>query len=352
MISLKHVSRAGVKTDLSGLFLRLSWSGDKSTAARSVTFSILFAPNDKNIPKVPMELGEMIFVYDDDSKEIFRGYLFKMSKSLSGSSIEYTAYDGLRYLTQSKVNRIFKAATAASVARTVCAEIGVPVGYLEDAGGSQRFTAINRSAYEAIMIAYSGVAKSTGHKYIARMSAGRLSVLRRGTKVAAVKLTADTNLTEATYSESIEDAVTAVKIVDKNDNYVGEVTAADNLKRYGRLQEIYQQEEKKDPHAPARAMLKGAERTANVTVLGSGQVDLITGNAVRIQDQLTGLVGLFYVDSDEHVWENGMQTITITVNFQNLMDEQEGGEVDSGSSKTSSSGARSTGYSLDNFVYP
>ncbi|CDN44194.1 hypothetical protein BN871_EI_00230 [Paenibacillus sp. P22] len=89
-----------------------------------------------------------------------------------------------------------------------------------------------------------------------------------------------------------------------------------------------------------------------MTVFGSGQVDLITGNAVRIQDLLTGLVGLFYVDSDEHVWENGMQSITLTVNFQNLMDEQEGGEVDSGSSKTSSSGAGSTGYSLDNFVYP
>ncbi|ASS66548.1 hypothetical protein [Paenibacillus sp. RUD330] len=352
MISLKHVSRAGVKTDLSGLFLRLSWSGDKSTAARSVTFSVLFAPNDKNIPKVPMELGEMIFVYDDDGKEIFRGYLFKMSKSLSGSSIEYTAYDGLRYLTQSKVNRIFKAATAASVARTVCAEIGVPVGYLEDAGGNQRFAALNRSAYEAIMIGYTGASKTTGHKYIPRMSAGRLSVIRKGARTAAVMLTADTNLTEASYTESIEDAVTAVKIVDKNDNYVGEVTAADNLKRYGRLQEIYQQEEKKDPYAPARAMLKGAERTANVTVFGNGQVDLITGNAVRIQDQLTGLVGLFYVDSDEHVWENGMQTITLTVNFQNLMDEQEGGEVDSGSSKASSSGAGSTGYSLDNFVYP
>lgn len=354
MISLKHVSRTGVKTDLSGLFLRLSWSGDKSTAARSATFSLLFAPQDPNVPRVPMELGEMIFIYDDDSKEIFRGYLFKKSKSLTGNAIEYTAYDGLRYLTQSKVSRVFKGATAAAVARTVCGEIGVPVGYLDEGGGSHRFTALNRSAYETIMIGYTEASKQTGRRYIPRMSAGRLSVIQRGARTAGVMLTADTNLTEASYTESIEDAVTAVRIVDKNDNYAGEVTDDANLKRYGRLQEIYQAEEKKDPYGPARAMLRGAERTANVTVVGDGQIDLITGNAVRIEDALTGLVGLYYVDSDEHVWENGMQTITLTVNFQNVMDEQEGGEVESGTSKRKKSDSSSAGtsYSLDNFVYP
>ena len=58
-----------------------------------------------------------------------------------------------------------------------------------------------------------------------------------------------------------------------------------------------------------------------------GNLKLITGNTVAVQEPVTGVSGLFWILSDSHVWKNNLYQTKITVDFQALMDEQEAGSL-------------------------
>ncbi len=54
----------------------------------------------------------------------------------------------------------------------------------------------------------------------------------------------------------------------------------------------------------------------------------ITGRGVKVKDRYTGLVGLFYIDTDKHNWDsNGNYEIDLDLNFQNIMDEKQPGRT-------------------------
>lgn len=53
----------------------------------------------------------------------------------------------------------------------------------------------------------------------------------------------------------------------------------------------------------------------------------------------TKAVGLFYIDTDTHSWKNGSYEMTLTLNFQNLMDEKEVNEDSNSGSSYGSGGS-------------
>lgn len=321
-MKLIHVSRSGKKTDFSEIAKNYSWSGDKSQVARMLRCSVLSSSIDKYFRSISIEIGETILLYSDQGTELFRGYIFRKERSLGGFQVEYTAYDALIYLTRSKISRNFKKTTAEAITRTICAELGVAVGAIASTGYTQTLAALNKTGYKVILEAYTKASKITGKKYIPIMQKNKLDIIEKGKTKSKTRLTADTNIEDATYTESIEDkTVTVVKITDDKGNYVGEVSNADNKKNYGTLQEIYQKEKGVDSRKAAQSMLKGIERTATVQALGNDDFDQVTGNAIYIKEEQTGLTGLFYIDADEHSFSEGQHKISLTVEFQNMMDE-------------------------------
>ena len=94
--------------------------------------------------------------------------------------------------------------------------------------------------------------------------------------------------------------VNKVLIVDDNGNKSSEVSNDEWLKTYGLFQEVYKKEENKDTNVEAKAMLIGIEQSCSLS--GFGDTTCITGCGVQVKDTSTGLVGLFYIDSDSHSW--------------------------------------------------
>lgn len=74
----------------------------------------------------------------------------------------------------------------------------------------------------------------------------------------------------------------------------------------------------------AKKMLTGRERSASLD--GYGDHTCITGYGVTVTDSSTGLKGLFYIDTDSHVWENGEYKIQLNLNYKNIMNEVNSGE--------------------------
>src|SRR5699024_6394505 len=147
------------------------------------------------------------------------------------------------------------------------------------------------------------------------------------------------NILSSSFKESVSNMVNKVLIVDDNGNKVSEVKNDEWLKTYGLFQDVYKQQEGKDSNAEAKAMLKDIEQTCSLT--GFGDTTCITGYGVQVKDTYTGLVGLFYIDSDTHTWEGGNYTINLELNFKNIMDEVSAGQDE----QTETSSASSSGNS-------
>ncbi|WP_139627442.1 C40 family peptidase, partial [Clostridioides difficile] len=89
------------------------------------------------------------------------------------------------------------------------------------------------------------------------------------------------------------------------------------------MQKVIQQQE--NSTVDIESEFKGIEQTCSLK--GYGDVTCITGRGVKVKDRYTGLVGLFYIDTDKHNWDsNGNYEIDLDLNFQNIMDEKTAGQ--------------------------
>jgi hypothetical protein len=260
----------------------------------------------------------MVKLFKDDGDELFRGYLFSRDKSNSSNEMTVTAYDGLIYLTKSKGTYNFKNMTAEAITSKVAADFRISVGEIATTGISQSFIADGQTIYDIIIQAYSGASVQNGKVYMPLMDAGLLNIIEKGSLVADYELSDDTNIIDSQYTESIENVIDRVKIYDDKENQVGMVENADWVKSYGILQEIYKAQTGIDPNTAAKSMLKNIERTSTITALGN--VCCVTGMAIFVNEPFTGLSGLFYINTDQHTWQNGEYTMQLTIDLQDVMD--------------------------------
>lgn len=295
--------------DTTQLVTTVQWSGSLSEVARKLVFGVVTSPTDKMLPIVSIELGNMI-IFETD-KELFRGYVFSRSKSYSGDAIEIMAYDGLYYLSQSKTPYNISKLSPEQIAAKICRELGVPVGKLASTGTIFSKFFENESYYEIIKAAYASASASTGKTYKIQMESGKLEVIEVGiteTTVAAIY--------DSTFSESIENMVTKVKLLDKNGKLVREFNS-DALAKYGTIVTPYKTEKGKNPTTEAQALLNGPEYTASLVIPGNAAC--ITGNRVIVKDTYTGVSGAFWAASDVHNWADGQYTTSLELTFKEAL---------------------------------
>ena len=303
--------------DVSELIISATWSGGMSQVSRKLDISIATSSYDIYFPQIQFELGDAIQMVDDEGKEVFWGFIFSQNKDKGGKSI--VAYDPLIYIAKSTISLNTKNMSLHGAVKAIGEQIGISTGQLADAGGyTPKDIFIKKKAYEAIMALYTEVSKVTGKKYMPKINGRNLEVIEKGSTIAKTDLTSDTNITSVSYSESIEEMISRVLIYDKNGNKTGEVSDNDLISKYGVIQEIEEVDEGK---GKPEGLIKGVEMDASVEAIG--YFDCISGNAVKIRDIETGQTGLFYIDSDTHTFQNGQHTMSLKLNFKNIMDEKE-----------------------------
>ena len=328
---LVYASRAGESWDITPVVRDITWSGDRQQVARKAEISLIWSDTSPDYPRsviAGIDKGERFDLYGDDNSLLFRGYIFSVSKraDASGGERSYTAFDGLIYLLKSSVSHNFSGTTASGVTRQVCAELGLPVGYMpSDASVALSFAHIAKPARDAIMGAWKHVSKATGIKYMMAIEDGALTIREIGGDVALRTLRGDSDLSDAEVSSSIENAITRVLVVDKSGRTVSSADDAQGLHDWGMLQASVQQEEGLDAQAQAKDLLVGAEDQITLTdiVGGSDAYDLITGNAVFVHEPQTGLYGRFYIINDTHSFSDGQHRVSLGLCYEAMMDEAE-----------------------------
>lgn len=349
MIKLICQKASGEKLDITNLLINITWSGDYKSCARKLEFSLISSANDINIPKVDIPLMSIISFYEDDN-ELFRGFLYEREKS-SDNSMSFLCYDYCAKLNDIKVSYNIKNETASSIYNKFLTEYGLKKGDIVNTSTKIKKVFLGTTAYDMIMTAYTEEAKKTGKKYMVYSKGDKFCASEKGIVKLKLAFEEGKNILSSNFKESVSNMVNKVLIVDDNGNKVSEVKNDEWLKTYGLFQEVYKKQEDKDANAEAKAMLNGIEQTCSLS--GFGDVTCITGYGVQVKDTYTGLVGLFYIDSDTHTWEGGKYTIDLELNFKNIMDEVSSGQYEqtetsstSSSGNSSSSSSNSTGEKL------
>lgn len=300
--------------DISELVENIVWSGDTSQVARTLKVSAVRKEEFK------VKEGERI-VLKEKNKIVFSGIIFDIDRTASSFIEQYLAYDFMFYINNSDVNARFKG-TAESITTQVCNLLGIRTGRLAKTGIQVSMPCFGKRAYEAIMAAYTVAARKNGKKYIPRVNEkNELEVIEKG-ELCGVVLDGEHNLIEATFKTSLQNMVNRVLITDKNNNIVKKIDDSGLIGKYGVIQRVLKQEEKKDMTSEAKNMIKGAEYSATATGLSS-DFRAVSGQSIIIREKETGLNGKFYIESDSHTFSAGKAEMSLTLAFENLMDEKE-----------------------------
>ncbi len=305
------VEKSGSSADISQLVSSVNFSGDISTVARKLDVEVVFNPLDSFLPKVKAELGNMMVFYSDDGVERFRGYIFTKEKGGGSNTLKLTAYDGLIYLTKSKVTYNFKGVEASEIASKVCNNLGVPVGNLIKTSVRVKEVYQSKTAYEVIKSAYKKVTLSTGKQYIPRMNKGKLDITVLGSETVSQVLMP----TNSTYNQSLDSMVNKIVVKDGNDNTKDVITDS-GLLGYGIIQDEYTIEKGVDYKTAVKALMKGVANTGSVE--GLGDYEAIAGRRIQVKEPITGIVGTFLITSDSHTNSGGKHTMSLTLDFEGV----------------------------------
>lgn len=316
--------------DIAGYVVSWDWSGELSQAARKLEFSIAYNAKDKGFVNLPIAVGDTVYFYEqkevkalgppEKPKELFRGRIFYKDRNTADFTYSFTAYDDLRYLARSKTTLKFSKISVSKVIEQVINEFGIKLDTKNSVtiDAVVDFVADNMTYTEIIQKAFSLASAVTGKKYHIFMQEGLLHVVEQDKQVENYTATDKENVISTEHSESMEDMVNTVKIVNDEGVEVGRVSNDDDLKNYGKLQDIYKVNKKQDTQTAAKAMLK--KMAYKSTLEGIGNADCIAGMAIAVQEEQ--LKGLFTIKGDRHSIAGGVHTMELDLEFLKEIKEE------------------------------
>ncbi len=307
--------------EISSLITRASWAGDEASVARKLSISML---HDEEEPWPVPALGNGV-VLSHEGERLFAGYVVERTLDSESSTLEVTCYDRGIYLTNNDGTYKFRQTTAEGMVRTVCEERGIPIVELAATGVplNRKFSgvALDRIARTA----YSLAAEQTGERYSIRMTPEGLSITVRAQSESSLNLRPRSNLMYATTTESIVDMVNSVGIYDQQGRRLSTVADSDAIALYGTMERHLQQTEDGDAYGEAQALLEDNGLARNVQVEVLGDIRLVTGETVVVEEESTGLRGIFWIDADTHTWQRDQYTCKLTLNCRNVMTKASSG---------------------------
>ena len=320
--------------DVTQLVEQVKWKGRKGSSSRTLAVTLIDDDGYKHARSgIDVEQGhQCIFSYD--GTELFRGIIMAQTQSHQ-KKLQFTAYDNGIYLANNKDTFCYENKTASDVFRDCCARFGLPVG--EVAKCSYKIPELTKSkttAFDAIADALSLDFDATGIRHYVASSKGKLSLLTRRENILQWVIEVGQNITSYSYSRSIEDIKTRVKMVSKEGTTVAEKSNAELEKKIGIFQEIDQPDESltaaqvNDLIASIMEEKGTPERTLTVEAMGIAEV--ISGIGVYIIIPELGISRTFYVDEDTHTFEDNQHTMSLKLNYANDLAKEEKGAEDSG----------------------
>lgn len=297
----------------------LSWGGDRITAARHFEFEAVRVEGKTDFP-----IGSAAILYDTDSgspKEIMRGFIVSRKKKGKSDLFTYKCYDLRWWLVKNKWDRKFTNAKASDIFMDICKSFEIPYGEVADTGYTfDLLHIIDKTLWDTLTIALTETRKRNSQKFVCKVIDGKLCLVERKTQLHTLIIEEGGNLIDSDYEESIEDMYTRVTVkgqAEDNTPLYGSKQDDAAADQYGcMVEQISQTEATTQSAVDSIAAEKLRElcqlrRDGRITALGLNSLE--AGDAVYVIDSETGLIGGFYVESDEHKVSNRHHTMDISL---------------------------------------
>ena len=303
--------------DMTNLVKSVRWSGRKGSSARTITVAMIDDDGYRHARSgIDVADGNQC-VFLVDGKERFRGILMNQNQG-DNKQLKFKAYDNGIYLANNKDTFVYKNKTADQVFSDVCSRFGIPTGEVAKCSYKiPEFTKSKTTGQDAVLDALSLDYKATGTRHFISSDKGKLSLLQRKDQVISFVVDGDANLYGYSYTKSIESIKTRVKMISKEGTTLAEKSNSSLEQKVGIFQEIQQPDESltnaqvKDRVGSVLDTLDDPEETLMLNILGDP--DVISGKAILVKIPHLDISRAYYVDSDDHTFEDNMHTMSLTL---------------------------------------
>lgn len=272
--------------DVTQLVEQIKWKGRKGSSSRTLTVKLIDDDGYKHArSEIDVEQGhQCLFSYN--GTELFRGIIMTQTQT-NKKTMTFTAYDNGIYLANNKDTFTYENKTATEVFKDCCTRFGLPMG--EVANCTYKIPELTKSkttAFDAIADALSLDFDATGIRHYVASEKGQIKLLTRRENIMQWVIEVGQNLTSYSYTRSIEDIKTRVKMVSKEGTTLAEKSNAALEKKIGVFQEIDKPDESlttaqiNDLISSILDEKSTPERTLNVEAVGIAEV--ISGIGVYI----------------------------------------------------------------------
>lgn len=303
--------------DMTNLVKSVRWSGRKGSSARTITVAMIDDDGYRHARSgIDVADGNQC-VFLVDGKERFRGILMNQNQG-DNKQLKFKAYDNGIYLANNKDTFVYKNKTADQVFSDVCSRFGIPTGEVAKCSYKiPEFTKSKTTGQDAVLDALSLDYKATGTRHFISSDKGKLSLFQRKDQVISFVVDGDANLYGYSYTKSIESIKTRVKMISKEGTTLAERSNSSLEQKIGIFQEIQQPDESltkaqvKDLVGSVLDTLDDPEETLALNILGDP--DVISGKAILVKIPHLDISRAYYVDSDDHTFEDNMHTMSLTL---------------------------------------
>lgn len=321
------VIQNGSVFDMSELVISVSWQGRRGAAARSLTVNLLddYGYGHTRSYIKAEEGHQCIFSYG--GAELFRGMIMKQTYT-DKKTMSVTAYDNGIYLSNNKDTFTYANITASEVFADCCKRFGIPY---EEAADTQykiaELTKPGTTAWDTIADALSQTYAANGIRYYVMSDKGKLNLIRRRENIVQWVIEKGRNLISYSYSNSIENIKTRVKIISKEGGVVSQKINADIEKKIGIFQDTDKSdedaEEAKSIEIAANLLKEKGSPNKTFNVEAAGITDVIAGAGVFIIIKEIGMSRTFYVEEDTHMFSGNKHNMRLKLNFASDINELE-----------------------------
>lgn len=251
-----------------------------------------------------------------NGKRYFDGFMMKRGKRTNGKQVTYTAYDPMYYLAHNPNDFYFVNMTATQGLTNIANTLGIRIKNIANTGAV--LPALYYQNADADKVAIDLLARTyelTGRKYWLRYipDAGSdgIELYERIVPAKIWSFLTGINLESGEYTESIEQTITAVKLIERESGKIVQRIDQDAFNKYG--PRTHFEEVNKDDAATmekkAQDLIKRLSvinTTAKITGINPNAImpQFYSGDVIYVQEQTTGLIGAYHILNVSQSFEN------------------------------------------------
>lgn len=314
------ITQAKEQYDISNCVTQVKWSGRKGSPARQINVDVL----DDTLywKEIGLEwevLKGLRVVFKWNDEVLFKGLITDTDQS-EDATMSFTAYDYGIYLTNSGNTFVYTKKTLSEIVIDCCQRAGV--GYDVITKTDYKIPDITKPTakyWDVIQAAMQATRRQTGKEYYILFSDNQCHLFDRRDRMSQWVISTKENLLGFSYSNSIQDTKTRVKLIDSKQKTVVMKNDAELESLIGCFQDIRQPDDgntQKDLERCAERLLnaqKIPQRSLTMTALGI--TEAMSGNCIYVMIDRLNWGRSFFIDEDTHTFKGDYHEMQLRINL-------------------------------------